>query len=113
EAKVNQLNTLIADYVKNDATAFCTYDEYQKAVKSFITLGNLRAESVQGQLKGTVPGTTAEQKADPDKLISAGDLNINDLGSMKGGQGGGPQGGFGNDRGGPPPDGIFQPQNKK
>jgi hypothetical protein len=30
EAKVNQLNTLISDYVKNDATAFCTYDDYQK-----------------------------------------------------------------------------------
>jgi spore coat protein CotH len=111
EAKVNQLNTLISDYVKNDATAFCTYDDYQKAVKSFITLGNLRAESVQGQLEGSVPSTTDEQKANSDKLISAGDLNISDLGSMKGGQGGGPQGGFGNNRGGPPPDDHSQTQN--
>jgi len=95
DAKVQELNTLIADYVKNDATAFCSYEEYQKAVKSFITLGNLRAESVEGQIAGTVPSTTAEQKANPDKLIKAGDLNISDLGSMKGGQGGG-QGGFGN-----------------
>lgn len=101
EAKVQKLNTLISDYVKNDSTAFCTYEEYQKAVKSFITLGNLRSESVQGQLKGTVPSTTAEQKANPDKLISAGDLNIKDLGSMMGGKDSPPQGGNGQMGGNP------------
>jgi len=98
EAKVQELNTLIADYVKNDATAFCSYEEYEKAVKSFITLGNLRAESVEGQIAGTVPSTTAEQKANSDKLISGGDLNISDLGSMKGGKGGA-QGDLGNNGG--------------
>jgi hypothetical protein len=104
EAKAQELNTLIADYVKNDATAFCSYEEYEKAVKSFITLGNLRAESVEGQITGTVPSTTAEQKANSDKLISAGNLNISDLGSMKGGKGGA-QGGFGNNGGNQFPDG--------
>lgn len=99
EAKVQELNKLIADYVKNDSTAFCTYEEYQKAVKSFVTLGILRAESVQGQLEGTIPSTTDEQKANSDKLISAGTLNINDVGSMKGGQGGARQGGLGNNDG--------------
>ncbi len=98
KAKVQELNTLIAKYVKNDATAFCSYEEYEKAVKSFITLGNLRAESVEGQIAGTVPSTTAEQKANSDKLISAGDLNISDLGSMKGGKGRA-QGDFGNNGG--------------
>ncbi|MDO7785853.1 CotH kinase family protein [Desulforamulus aquiferis] len=94
EAKVQELNTLISNYVKEDSTAFCTYEEYQKAVKSLTTLGNLRAKSVQGQLEGTVPSTTAEQKVNSDKLISAGDLNIRDLGSMMGGKGGPPQGGL-------------------
>ncbi|RYD04969.1 hypothetical protein N752_11865 [Desulforamulus aquiferis] len=94
EAKVQELNTLISNYVKEDSTAFCTYEEYQKAVKSLTTLGNLRAKSVQGQLEGTVPSTTAEQKVNSDKLISAGDLNIRDLGSMLGGKGGPPQGGL-------------------
>jgi hypothetical protein len=98
DAKVQELNTLIADYVKNDATAFCSYEEYEKAVKSFIMLGNLRAESVEGQIEGTVPSTTAEQKANSDKLISAGDLNISDLGSMKGDKGGAP-GDFGKNGG--------------
>jgi len=88
EEKINALDALISEYVENDATAFCTYEEYKKAVPAFITLGNLRAQSVQGQLDGTVPSTTEVQNANPDKLISAGDLNLSDLGSMMGGRGG-------------------------
>lgn len=87
EEKINELDALISDYVKNDATAFCTYDEYRTAVSTFITLGNLRAQSIQGQLDGTVPSTTEEQKANPTKLISAGDLKLSDLGSQMGGKG--------------------------
>lgn len=108
EAKVNELNALIADYVKNDATAFCSYDDYEQAVQTFVTLGNLRAESVQGQLDGTVPSTTAAQKTNADKLVSAGDLNISDLGSMMGGKGGN-QAGFGNNGGMQAPGGGSMP----
>lgn len=85
EAKVKELDELIKDYVKNDVSSFCTYEDYEKAVSAFITLGNLRAQSIQGQLDGTVPSTTAEQRANPDKLIQAGDLNLQVLGSMMGG----------------------------
>lgn len=94
EEKINTLDALISDYVKNDATAFCTYEEYNNAVSNFITLGNLRAESVQGQLDGTIPSTTAEQNENPDLLISAEDLNLSDLGSMMGGGKGGNNGDF-------------------
>ncbi len=79
DAKVNQLNALISDYVKNDSTAFCTYDAYEAAVTAFQTLGNLRAQSVQGQLDNTIPSTTADQTQYPDKLISASNLNLSDL----------------------------------
>lgn len=88
ETKVKELDVLISEYVKNDPTAFCTYEQYRNAVSAFITLGNLRAESVQGQLNGIVPSTTADQIANPDKLISAGRLNLSVLGSMMGGRGG-------------------------
>jgi len=93
EEKIKTLDALISDHVKNDATAFCTYEEYKTAVSSFITLGTLRAQSVQGQLDGTVPSTTEEQNANPDLLVPAGDLNLSDLGSMMGGRGGN-NGGF-------------------
>ncbi len=97
EEKVKSLDALISDYVKNDPTAFCTYEEYQKAVSAFITLGNLRAQSVQGQLDGTIPSTTEGQKENPSLLVSAGTLSLSDLGSMGGGRGPGEGGGpFGN-----------------
>ena len=85
EAKVKALDALIADYVKTDATAFCSFEEYQKAVSALKTLGNLRYESVQGQLNGTVPSTTAAQTENKDALIDASQLNLSDLGSMMGG----------------------------
>ena len=88
EGKINTLDALISNYVKNDATAFCTYEEYKSAVSTFITLGNLRAQSVQGQLDGTIPSTTTEQNTNTNQLISAEDLKLSDLGSMMGGRGG-------------------------
>ncbi len=88
EKKIESLDALISQYVKNDTTAFCTFEEYKNAVSAFITLGNLRAQSVQGQLDGTVPSTTEGQKANPEKLISPGDLKLSVLGSMMGGRGG-------------------------
>ncbi len=85
EEKITQLDALISDYVKNDNTAFCTFDEYKAAVEAFKTLGNLRYQSIQGQLDGTVPSAASEQSANPDKLISAGNLSLSSLGSMMGG----------------------------
>ena len=85
EAKIKEIDALISEYVKADATAFYTYDDYQKAVSALITLGNLRSESVQGQLDGTVPSTTATQAENKDALIDSSQLNLNDLGSMMGG----------------------------
>ncbi len=88
ERKINTLDALISDYVKNDATAFCTHEEYKTAVSTFITLGQLRAQSVQGQLDGAVPSTTAGQNTNADQLVPAGDLKLSDLGSMMGGKNG-------------------------
>ncbi len=85
EEKITQLDVLISDYVKNDNTAFCTFEEYNTAVEAFKTLGNLRYQSIQGQIDGTVPSTTAEQTANPNKLISASNLSLSSLGSMMGG----------------------------
>ncbi len=86
EAKISELDALIGAYVQNDATAFCSYEEYREAVSAFATLGNLRGQSVLGQLDGSVPSTSSEQSANPDKLISADGLDLSALGSsMNGG----------------------------
>ncbi len=87
ESKINEVSGLIDEYVKNDATAFCTYEQYKTAVSSFNLLGRLRGESVQGQLDGTIASTASGQEEDPGTLITAGDLKLSDLGSMMGGRG--------------------------
>ncbi len=80
EETVNSVDELIAPYVENDPTAFVTYEEYQNGVIELEELGTLRAESVQGQLDGTVPSTTESQKTDPDKLIDASKVDMSLLG---------------------------------
>ncbi len=94
EAKIDELDAIISTYVQNDPTAFCTYEQYQAAVETFKTLGNLRAESIQGQLDGTVPSTTEGQTQNPEALIDAAGISLSTLGSMGGGM---RQGGFDRD----------------
>lgn len=88
-AKLDTLDALIGSYVESDPTAFSTYAEYQTAVAAFKTLGSLRAQSVQGQLDGSIPSSSEGQTASPALLVDTGDLNLNSLGSMMGGRGGG------------------------
>ena len=86
---------MIAPYVQKDATAFCTYEEFQAGVKAIRSFCELRGESVKGQLDGSIPSTEEGQSADSSSLIDPGDLNLSDMGTMGGGGGfgGGPGGG--------------------
>lgn len=84
--KINKLNSLIGDYVKNDPSAFYTYDEYTKSLETLKEFGRLRALSIQGQLEGTIPSTTSGQKEESSKLIDASSINLSDMG-MQGGDG--------------------------
>ena len=87
---------LIDEYVQKDPTKFCTYEEYLTGLEAIKQFCELRKESVQGQLDGTIPSTSAGQSADSSSLIDTNGLNTSDMGSMGGG------GGFGggNNRGG-------------
>ena len=99
-AKLDEINEAIGNYVKADPTAFYSYDEYLKAIEAFKNAANLRMTSINGQLDGTVPSTTEEQKANPDKLVDSSSVNLSDLGSGMGGGKGGDFGGIGGfDRG--------------
>lgn len=85
ETKIQRIDQLISQYVKEDATAFYTYDEYQKGVSTLTDFGILRAESIQGQLNGIIPATEEGQTADPSALVNADSINITDMGTMGGG----------------------------
>lgn len=94
DQKIDEMDALIGGYVQKDPTAFFSYDEYRTALDAFKNIGKLRAESISGQLDGTVPSTTAGQQAAPDKLIDASSVKLSELGSGGGGFGG-EHGGFG------------------
>lgn len=89
---IDETAAMIAPYVQKDATAFCTYEEFETGVEAIREFCRLRGESVKGQLDGTIPSTEEGQKADSSTLIDTGDLNISDMGTMGGGGGGFPGG---------------------
>ena len=92
EKTIDKVDSIISDSVKNDATAFYTYDEYVKGVDTLTQFGLLRAKSIQGQLDGTIPSTTDGQ-TDSDALIDASSINLSDMGTQGGGKDGGQMGG--------------------
>lgn len=89
---VSDTAALIDEYVEKDPTKFCTYDEFKAGVEAISKFCTLRAESVSGQLDGTIPSTTEGQQADSSALVDDSELNSSDMGSMGGGGG---FGGFG------------------
>ncbi|MCR5374281.1 MAG: CotH kinase family protein [Lachnospiraceae bacterium] len=88
---------MIASYVESDPTKFCTYEEFEEGVATLKEFCELRAQSVRGQLDGTIPSTSEGQSEDNSAFIDASNITVSAMGSM--GNGGGP-GGQG-DQGGP------------
>lgn len=88
QAMIEETAALIAPYVKTDASAFCTYEEFEQGVAAMQEFCTLRTESVAGQLAGTIPTTDAGQSADSSTLVDTGDLNLSAMGTMGGGMGG-------------------------
>ncbi|WP_310604019.1 CotH kinase family protein [Anaerosporobacter sp.] len=86
---INTIDAQISSYVKSDVSAFYTYDEYETGVENLIQFGLLRAKSIQGQLNGTIPSTTAGQEADSTTLIDGSSVNLTAMGTQGGGNGGG------------------------
>lgn len=95
-----RVNSMIAPYVEKDPTKFCTYDEFTEGSAALKQFCLLRAESVRGQLDGSIPSTSEGQSADSSALIDGSSVKLNLMGSMGGG------GGFG---GGPDDKGGFTP----
>lgn len=55
---INTVDSLISNYVKNDATAFYTYEEYSEALHNLINFGLDRVKSIESQLSGQQPSTS-------------------------------------------------------
>lgn len=87
ENLITQTENMIASYVEQDPTKFCTYEEFGTGVDTLRLFCLLRAESIRGQLDGTIPSTSDGQQADDTTLVDASSISLTDMGSM--GQGGG------------------------
>ena len=84
---------MIAPYVEKDPTKFCTYEEFVMGAETIRQFCNLRAESVRGQLGGTVPSTSSGQSKDNSALVDTSGLTISAMGTMGNSMGGGFGGG--------------------
>lgn len=78
--------------VETDPTAFFSYQEYLKASDMLDLSVELRAESIDGQIKGTIPSTSEGQSMDASALIDASEIDVEAMGQfdMGGGFGGSP-----------------------
>lgn len=84
---IDSTKEMIAPYVESDPTKFCTYEAFEKGVSTLTDFCLLRAESIRGQLDGTIPATADGQAQDSSTLIDADELAISDMGTMEFGHG--------------------------
>lgn len=93
ETVYQRIRTQIDTLVETDPNAFYSYEEYDAAAQMLYTVLELRAQSVSGQIDGTIPATTDAQNADNSSLIDVSDIDLSIMGSMNN-NGGGHQGGM-------------------
>lgn len=86
EETYNRIGSQIDALVKEDPTAFYSYDEYKTASETLYKAVKLRTESIKGQLDGTIPSTDEEQKQDSAALIDGSEIDVSVMGAHSGGK---------------------------
>ena len=102
EEEITRVKEMITPYVESDSSAFYTMEEFEKAVSTLKTFCAKRAESIRGQLEGTIPSTTQGQRENSAALIDASEISTADMGKMDNGNNQGGGGGFSMPGGGMP-----------
>lgn len=87
ESEFDRVSAMIAPYVEKETRAFYSYEEFRTAADTLKTFCLKRAQSVQGQLDGSISATSAAQQGS-DALIDASELSITAMGGMNNGKGG-------------------------
>lgn len=80
----DRISSQIDTLVETDPTAFYSYEEYKTATKVLGQAVMLRAESVLGQLDGTIPSTDDGQREDASSLVDASAINLEMMGMFTG-----------------------------
>ena len=68
--------------MEQDPTAFCSAQDHRQAVDTLVELCLLRADSIRGQLDGTIPATLREQEERPGVGVDASAVALEDLGDF-------------------------------
>lgn len=87
EQLISDTVSLISPYVEKDPTSFVSYEDFLTGTETLKSFCNLRAESVSGQLDGTIPSTSEGQNTDSSSLVDASSINLSDMGSQNTGGG--------------------------
>ena len=89
EQMIDAVSEMIAPYVEKDPTKFCTYEEFQEGVSTLKSFCVLRAESIEGQLDGTIssmeaagPAVSEEPQTEDTEAVEAASLSIEAMGTM-------------------------------
>ena len=91
EKEIDAVTEMISPYVEKDPTKFCDYDSFVLGASTLKKFCMLRAESVSGQLNGTISSTSSQSSLS--SAVDASGINISDMGTMSmGGRGGMPEG---------------------
>lgn len=93
EEEIERVTQMIAPYVEKDENGFFSYDEFVTGAAALKQFCLKRAESITGQLDGTIPSTSDGQSVDSSALIDASDIRLDEMGEFSGGGGGGNRGG--------------------
>lgn len=101
-ALIDGTAAMIAPYIAQDPTKFCTDEEFETGIAALKNFCDLRTQSVRGQLDGSIPSTTQGQTENPSALVDCAGLNLSDMGTM--GMGGGFGGSFADAGRGTPPE---------
>ncbi len=77
-----RLDAQTDELIETDPTAFYTAAEYEEAKETLWTVLQLRAESVLGQLDGTIPSTDDGQQNAQDTLIDGSAIELSVMGEF-------------------------------
>ena len=82
ETLVARTREMIAPYVRQDPTAFCSYEDFLTGVQTITDFCLLRAESARGQLEGTIPSTIRGQTEDSSAFVDGSSVWLPDMGEI-------------------------------
>lgn len=80
---IDSVSEMISPYVEKDTTKFCTYEEFKEGISTLKEFCLLRAESISGQLDGSILSTDDGQAQNNSSLIDGSHLSVSSMGAME------------------------------